>query len=176
MFTFRHKDLGDIGRIRLQGSDTNTVINLDVIGDPDDPLTARRREIFEPLGMDIANQMKSVFGAGEENAGPSPIPRQEKTMVKNMILKCEACDGYVGLLIFADNAWSPDRLEDYARMTYKEYSQMDLPTWIVGSALDNTKDAPAYYLKVWPKREPVRRYTLAEFDPIIRRLQTSHCG
>ncbi|MBU2431884.1 MAG: hypothetical protein KKH99_14420, partial [Proteobacteria bacterium] len=57
VYTFRHKDLGDIGRIRLKGTGNNTMINLDVTGDPDDPMTAKRREIFEPIGMRIANQM-----------------------------------------------------------------------------------------------------------------------
>jgi hypothetical protein len=51
VYTFRHKDLGNIGRIRLKGSaGGNTMINLDVIGDPSDPMTAKRREIFEPIG------------------------------------------------------------------------------------------------------------------------------
>ena len=38
VFTFRHCDLGNIGRIRLKGTGTNTMINLDVVGDPDDPM------------------------------------------------------------------------------------------------------------------------------------------
>jgi hypothetical protein len=176
VFTFRHNELGNIGRIRLKGTGANTMINLDVIGDPNDPMTARRREIFEPLGMALANQMESVVGAGTENPGPTPMPRQDETLVKSQIMQCEKCDAYVALLIFADNAWSPDRLEDYAQMMYKNYSQMDLPTWIIGPPLDNSMEAPAYFLKVWPEREPVRRYTPAEFDPIICKLQDSHCG
>ncbi len=128
VFTFRHCDLGDIGRIRLKGTGPNTMINLDVLGDPGDPMTARRREIFEPIGMALANQMESVAGAGTENPGPTPMPKQDKTLVESQILQCERCDACVAMLIFADKAWSPDRLEDYAQMMYKDYSQMDLPT------------------------------------------------
>lgn len=177
IFTFRHKDFGDIGRIRLKETGGgNTMINLDVIGDPNDPMTARRREIFEPIGMRIANQMESVVVSGTEKPVPSPQPTQEKTLVRSQIMQCAKCDAYVAMLIFADNAWTPDRLEDYARMMYSNYSEMGLPTWIIGSPLNNSVDAPAYFLKVWPEREPVCLLTPDEFDPVICKIQESHCG
>ena len=127
VFTFRHAELGDIGRIRLKGTGDNTIINLDVIGDPSDPMTARRREIFEPIGMRIANQMESVVGGGAEAPIATPQPTPEKTMVESQIMLCEECGAYVAVLIFADNAWTPDVLEDYARMMYSSYLKMDLP-------------------------------------------------
>lgn len=176
VFTFRHAELGDIGRIRLKGTGNNTMINLDVIGDPSDPMTARRREIFEPIGMRIANQMESVVGAGAEAPIPTPQPSQEKTLVESQIMQCEKCDAYVAVLIFADNAWTPDVLEDYARMMYSSYSKMDLPTWIIGTPLNSSQDAPAYFLKVWPEREAARLLTPDEFEPVIRKLQDSHCS
>jgi hypothetical protein len=107
VFTFRDKDIGDIGRIRLKGHGNNTMINLDVIGDPNDPMTARRREIFEPIGMRIANQMESVVGSGTGNPVPTPQPTQEKTLVKSQIMQCSKCGAYVAMLIFADNAFTP---------------------------------------------------------------------
>ena len=176
VFTFRHNELGDIGRIRLKGTGNNTMINLDVLGAPDDPMTARRREIFEPIGMGIANQMESIVGEGTENPAPTPMPTQDKTLVKSQIMQCEKCDAYVAMLIFADNALTPDRLEDYAQMMYPNYSKMGLPTWIIGSPLNNSMDAPAHFLKVWPEREPVCLLTPDQFDPVICRLQDSHCG
>jgi hypothetical protein len=123
----RHAEIDDIGRIRLKGTGNITKINLDVFGDPGDPMTARRREIFEPIGMRIANQMESVVGAGAEAPIPTPQPTPEKTMVESQIMQCEECGAYVAVLIFADNAWTPDVLEDYARMMYSSYSKMDLP-------------------------------------------------
>ncbi len=176
VFTFRHKDLGDIGRIRLKGTGSNTMIYLDVIGDPNDPMTAKRREIFEPIGMSIANQMQSVVGGDAEKLVPTPQPIQEKTLVKSQIMQCVKCDAYVAMLIFADDALTPDRLEDYAQMMYSNYSEMALPTWIIGSPLNNSMDAPAYFLKVWPEREPVCLLTPDEFDPMICKIQDSHCG
>ena len=176
VFTFRHEELGDIGRIRLKGTGNNTMINLDVIGDPSDPMTARRREIFEPIGMRIANQMEPVAGAGAEAPIPTPQPGQEKTLVESQIMQCEKCDAYVAVLIFADNAWTPDVLEDYARMMNSSYSKTNLPTWVIGTPLNSSKDAPAYISKVWPEREAARLLTPDEFEPVIRKLQDTHCG
>ena len=80
------------------------------------------------------------------------------------------------LLLFADNAWTADRLEDYAQMMYPNYSEMGLPTWVIGAPLNNSMNAPAYFLKVWPEREPACLLTPDEFDPVICKLQGSHCG
>jgi hypothetical protein len=176
VYTFRHKELGNIGRIRLKGIGTNTMINLDVIGDPSDPMTARRREIFEPIGMGIANQMESIVGEGTEEPVPTPLPTQDKTLVKSQIMQCVKCEAYVAMLIFADNALTPDRLEDYAQMMYPNYSRMGLPTWIIGSPLNSSMDASAYFLKVWPEREPACRLTPDQFDPVICKIQESHCS
>lgn len=176
MYTFRHKDLGNIGRIRLKGTGKDTTINLDVIGAPNDPMTARRREVFEPIGMRIANQMESIVGRGHEKPVPTPQPIQEKTLVKSQIMQCVKCDADVAVLIYADNAWALDRLEDCAQMMYPNYSEMGLPTWIIGSPLNNSMDAPAYFLKVWPEREPACLLTPDEFDAVICKIQESHCG
>lgn len=175
VYTFRHEDLGEIGRIRLKGTGQNTMINLDVTGDPNDPMTARRREIFEPLGMLIANQMESIVGRGTEKPIPTPQPIQPKTRVESKIMQCEKCDAYVAMLIFAEDARTPDRLEDYARMMYPEYSKVNLPTWVIGSTLDNSENPPAYILKVWPEREPVSILTPDEFNPVINKIQETHC-
>jgi hypothetical protein len=152
------------------------MINLEIVGDPGDPMTARRREIFEPIGMRIANQMESTVGIGAEKPAPTPPPAQGKTLVKSQVMQCVKCGAHVAMLIFADNAWTPDHLEDYARMMYPNYSKMGLPTWIIGSPLDNSVDAPAYFLKVWPEREPVCSLTPDEFDPVICKIQESHCA
>lgn len=175
VYTFRHKDLGDIGRIRLKGTGKNTMINLDVTGDPNDPMTAIRRAIFEPLGMRIANQMESIVGRGIGKPVPTPQPIQDKTLVESRIMQCVKCDAYVAMLIFADNAWTPDCLEDYARMMYPEYSKVDLPALVIGSPLDNSENPPAYILKVWPEREPVCILTPDEFNPVINKIQETHC-
>jgi len=60
------------------------------------------------------------------------------------------------MLIYAGDAKTPDRLEDYARLTYPNYpnhSKVNLPTWGIGASLGKTVDSPAYILKVWPERK-----------------------
>lgn len=79
------------------------------------------------------------------------------------------------MLIFAEDAKAPDRLEDYALLMYLNYSKAKLPTWIIGAPLENTLNAPAYILKVWPKREPVQCLGPDEFNPELFRIQESHC-
>ncbi len=175
VYTFRHKDFGDIGRIRLKGTGNNTMINLDVTGDPDDPMTAKRREIFEPIGMRIANQMESIVGKGTEKLPPTPMPTTDKNIVESKIMRCETCGAPVAMLIFAGNTQTLDSLEDYARLMYQKYSKMNLPTWVIGDLAEDTPDATAYILKVWPERESVRCLSPNEFNPELFKLQESHC-
>lgn len=79
------------------------------------------------------------------------------------------------MLIFADDAKTPDRLEDYARLMYPTYSRVNLPTWVIGASFGNTPESPAYILKVWPEREPVQFLRPDEFNPGLDRIQESHC-
>jgi hypothetical protein len=52
------------------------------------------------------------------------------------------------VLICDDNAWTPERLEDYAQMMYPGYSEMGLPTGVIAAPFKNTMDESAYFLKV----------------------------
>jgi len=83
----------------------------------------------------------------------------------------------VAMLIFAPDASDVGRFEDYARKMYPEYTRLNLPTWIIGPALGNGSlmDRPADFLKIWPKRESIRRWRSAEFNPMVDRLANEHC-
>ena len=50
---------------------------------------------------------------------------------------------------------------------YPQYNCLDVPTWIIGPALDEGLliDRPADVLKVWPTREPIQRLPPAQFNP-----------
>ena len=144
IYTFRHKEIGELGRIRLKEIDGQTWINCETVGDPDDPMTTKRHSIFEPLGKEIAAQMEIALGSGvADRPPPSPSP-EEKNLVKSKMLQCARCDAFVAMLIFAEDAIAPDRLEDYARLMYPNFSKVNLPSWIIGAPLENTLDAPAY--------------------------------
>src|SRR5262249_36354844 len=57
-YVFRHRLLGEIGRILLQElGDGRCHISCEVVGDPSDPLTTQREAIFNPLGLELTRQM-----------------------------------------------------------------------------------------------------------------------
>jgi len=62
IYTFRHKEIGELGRIRLKEVNDRTWINGETIGDQDDPMTAKRQAIFEPVGKELAVQMERILG------------------------------------------------------------------------------------------------------------------
>jgi hypothetical protein len=48
-YVFRHRLLGEIGRILLQElGDGRCHISCEVVGDPSDPMTTQRQAIFKP--------------------------------------------------------------------------------------------------------------------------------
>jgi hypothetical protein len=62
-YVFRHRVLGELGRILLQESgDGRCHISCEVVGDPSDPMTAQRIAIFQPLGLELTRQMEMAMG------------------------------------------------------------------------------------------------------------------
>ena len=60
-YVFRHRLLGEIGRILLQELDDGRChISCEVVGDPSDPMTTQRAAIFKPLGLELTRQMEAV--------------------------------------------------------------------------------------------------------------------
>ncbi len=61
---------------------------------------------------------------------------------------------------------------------HKARRRLDLPTWIIGPALGDGPliDRPADILKIWPARAPIERQRPAEFNSMLDRLVTGHCG
>lgn len=178
-YLFRHRTLGELGRILVQDSgDGHSRISCELVGDPADPMTAKRAEVFKPLGLEIAKRLESRAGTvPESEAAPPPQPPPIRDVVESQVIPCDRCGTVVAMLIFAPEATDPGRFEDYARKMYPEYTRLDVPTWIIGPALGGgpLMDRPAETLKVWPSRAPVERLRPAEFNPIIERLATEHC-
>ena len=99
--------------------------------------------------------VKMHFGMGGRDS------KWTKTVAKDLsasktphFLGLSSSGAFVAMLIYADDAKTPDRLEDYARLMYPTYSRVNLPTWVIGTPFGNTPESPAYILKVWPEREP----------------------
>ncbi len=179
-YLFRDRTLGELGRILVQDTgDGHCRVSCEVVGDPADPMTAKRAEVFKPLGLELARRIESRTGTVPESeaAPPPPQPPPSREIVESQVIPCDRCGAVVAMLIFAPEATNAGRFEDYARKMYPEYTRLDVPTWIIGPALGNgpPMDRPAEILKVWPTRARVERLRPAEFNPVIERLATEHC-
>jgi hypothetical protein len=179
-YVFRHRTLGLLGRILVQDTgDGRSRVTCELAGDPADPMTAARAEVFKPLGLELAHSLESRTGTvpEPEAAPPPPQPPPSREVVESQVIPCDRCGAVVAMLIFAPEATDPGRFEDSARKMFPEYSRLDVPTWVIGPALGTgpPADRPADILKVWPARTPVERLRPAEFNPVIERLATGHC-
>ena len=172
-YKFRHDKYGNLGRILLQGVGDQTHISCEVAGEPDDPMTKKREKILKPLSIELADTMEMLTGKGRPVPPPSRPPGQEE-VVAAKIMQCLQCEANVAMLIFADDN-DIGSIEDAARLMYHKYSELDIPTWIIGPMEGDSPHYPADILKVWPSRETITRMTPGEFNPQIEKLQEDHC-
>ena len=173
-YVFRHAQLGELGRIVLQGRpDGRTQLICEVVGDPADPMTEKRAAIFKPLGMELAQKFDKAIGGEGKGKGPwvdPPLrPTDPQKGVASKLMQCETCGAGVALLIFADHATDLGGLEDYARLMYPKVAELNVPTWVIGPPVGNgpPDERPADILKIWPEREPVSQLRPDEFNPIM---------
>ena len=180
VYVFRHTQLGNLGRIVLQGRpDGRTNAICEVAGDADDLMTAERAAVFEPLGIELTRQLDmATGGTGEDQSvsslpGPSASPKR----VASKLMQCERCGANVALLIFADDDADRGGLEDCARLMYSKVVELNIPTWVIGPPIESepSPESPADILKIWPEREAIRQLRPDEFNPIIAALATTHC-
>ena len=151
---YQHPALGEIGRILFE----RHAITGRVSGDSADPLAARRQAIFDPIIRQVA-QAANVH------------------CVEGKSFACERCGAIAATLIFAPDSTPAGGLDDYARQIQSQYPWGPAPVWIIGPPLDGKPgmDSPTEVLKVWPTREPVRRLSTAEFNPLLDRIVAEHC-
>jgi len=175
-YVFRHVELGELGRMRVEGTPSGeTCITCEVAGFEDDPMFARRREILEPLSVEITRAIESIGGLGRSAPLP-PVSRRPAGQVPAEEVHCEQCGTLVAFLIFADDATDLGRFEDYARLMFPHYSAHPVPAYIIGPEQGT---GPANYraeiMKVWPERAPIEILTPAQFKPRIDTLVFGHC-
>ena len=115
-YMFRHRDLGEIGRLLVQeakGKAEATHFSLEVVGDLEDPMTEKRKAIFEPLGIELMKRFNAALGP---RPAPGPVvvpprPPSEKMAIATKLMPCARCDATVAMLVFAEDATTPGRLE-----------------------------------------------------------------
>lgn len=63
VYLFRHRTLGELGRIVLQDHEvSHSHLSCEVAGDPADPMAETRRRIFEPLALELMRHMETATG------------------------------------------------------------------------------------------------------------------
>ena len=80
-YIFRHEELGDVGRLFILPNSGESQFIYEVTGDEDDPMTAQRKAVFEPITRAISAQMISILGKGKGKVvKPYKMPPQTLTL------------------------------------------------------------------------------------------------
>ena len=112
--------------------------------------------------------------AGQASPAPASAPAHGgQHSIASTLMPCDTCGAPIALLIFADDG----ELEDHARLMHERTVALGLPTWVIGPPLGGgpLDQCPAKARKVYPQREPVRRLSPDEFNPLIDALHRAHC-
>lgn len=89
-YVFRCIELGEIGRLAVEGTATG-----EVAGDRDDPMTQHRLEMFEPLAKELTRVFEELTSKGRK----APLPDRKPQPVGQIACK-EVPVQYAG-------KWSP---------------------------------------------------------------------
>ena len=81
-------DLGELGRLLIIPRGNQSQFSFEVAGEPDDPMTQKRREILEPIYKEILDTMVEIGGKGEGE--PTPYAsHKEQIKVEYKAVPCE---------------------------------------------------------------------------------------
>jgi len=119
-----------------------------------------------------------ILGKSVADGSPPPPPPTEKVLIESKMMQCVRCGAFVAMLIYADDAKTPDRLEDYARLMYPNYELLkDEPAHMGHWCVFRKYAAFAcLHFEDWPEREPGQCLRPDEFNPKLDRTQESHCA
>lgn len=180
VYSFRHDALGELGRIVLQGLSTGQChIVSEVIGDPKDPMTEKRQAILQPISEQLTSALTSISGESDlahlQSAPASPTAPGE--IVESKLIPCDRCGHNAAMLIFANDAKNVADFENCARKMYVKYSDLNVPTWIIGEPVGIPGcGTPSKIVKVWPHRESIRQITPNDFNAELDALKDNHCA
>lgn len=177
-YVFRHQRLGELGRmIIVPHSSGQTQWVSEIVGDPDDPMTRKRKEVLVPILQNLYRRADEIFGTATGQL-KTYNSHSERHLIKSMVMPCEKCNAPTAMLIMA-NADTDDQLEDYARLMFSQVKELDIPTWVVGYekevCVNGEKCGESLVLKIWPTREEARIMLSTELNPILDELMDTHC-
>ena len=157
---FNHESLGEIGRIIILPCGNQSQIYYEVSGDPDDPMTEKRKSIFAPIAKQVSDTMQNVLGESVEHATPYSLERGGG-FIESTVYPCEVCHEITSMVIYAHDAEMQGDLENYARQMYSKIKELNVSTWVVGrekeiTLANSTKTGQGISMKIWPIRESLR--------------------
>ncbi len=179
MYTFRHDELGDLGRIVVQGQPNGeTKFTSELSGGPDDPMHKKRKAIFEPLSKEVMAFVELMLGKKARSEKPRRAGPATRHTVANKTMTCSKCNQPTAFLIFANKWENEGDLEDTARIMYYQIHQLNVPTWVIGeiSGEGNPMNNSTIIKKIWPKREPMFESNPSKFNLMLDELDRKHCG
>jgi len=182
-YSFRHARLGLLGWLIVGALGEQTEVTSELSGDADDPMTTERLAIFRPISEALTAILDHRTGgdpttdAARRTATPAPQPPGPDAdhLIKSKLVQCDRCDAFVAHIVFADEATGT--LEDHVRLMHGRIRELGLPAWVLGPIHEHGRHAgQAELLAVYPKREPARWVTEAEFDAILDAITGVHCA
>ncbi len=181
-YTVEEKQLGQLGRILLQGvGGGQTHLSVEIFGDQDDPFIEQRKAILEPIGQKIMSllheKVSETLNEGESFVTIPYVPSDKMETVQLKVDLCEKCGQPSSMLIFAPEAKDQALFENYAAKLRHKYEKDKVPTWIIGAvAKEQPPEGPScFVLKVWPKRGEIKALRPDELNPLIENLNRAHC-
>jgi len=179
MYVFRHNQLGDLGRIVVQGQPNGeTKFTSELSGGPDDGMYKKRKAIFLPLSRQVIEFAESTLGKKARSEKPRRAGPATRHVVANKTMTCTTCNEPTAFLIFANEWENEGDLEDTARVMYYQIRELNVPTWVIGeiSGAGNPMNNSTIIKKVWPKRAPMFESSPKEFNKMLEGLDEGHCG
>lgn len=178
-YAFYHMKLGELGRLLiLPHSSGQSQLCCEVVGEPDDPMTLKRKEILEPLTHELIAKMEAIYGDGKGEPEPYEV-HKERHLIKSEIMPCEQCGEPAAIMVIAPDATTEGELEDYARLMYIKLKELNIPAWVIGREkevqIDGVLMGNALVLKVWPEREAPREILSIDLNPQFEVLMKNNC-
>ena len=176
---FFHQTLGELGRIIIIPRGLESQICCEVIGDPDDSITKKKKDIFSPIAEQITAILEKELGIGLQNVAPYSL-NEGGDIIESKVFPCNNCNQVVAMMISAHDAQTQGDLENYASKMYSKVTELNVPTWVVGREREITlpnarKTGEAILIKIWPGRENPEIIEADLFNEMIDKLMNNHC-
>ena len=174
----RHPERGLLGQVSLTQIDPeHMLVEAVVAGHEDDPTTADRRALLDPVvealkrgfasvKTDRATAQAHIAAVLTGGVIPPDIPRQ----IPAQAIPCPHCEQPAFFLIFGED--SELTLDDYGRMMFEPIRGYGVPAWVVRAGPEGFGLTEARQLH--PNRGPVVMITSVDLDAMIQAEFAAH--